>query len=57
MKKKIRHQEDLMTTEYMKWVTCIECGHLYFIEEDVPLENVCTICGSHEYDEQEDFHL
>lgn len=56
MKRKSRRQEDLMTTEYMKWVSCLECGHDYFIEEEVPQESVCSICGSHQYEEQQDVH-
>lgn len=48
-----RKKNTELTTEFIRWVVCLECDHHYFIEEEVPKENHCPVCGSREYEDED----
>lgn len=54
MTKKKQKREQRLTTEFVRWVSCLCCDHKYFIEEEVPRKNRCPVCKSYEYDIEEE---
>jgi len=49
---KKKKRVERLTTEFVRWVLCLECDHKYFIEDEVPRKNRCPVCGSYEYEEE-----